>query len=475
MKSNYRFILTVLLLCVLNACGVTDSEDISIEIKVVDRYQNAIPGARVSLTSPEVNRTANSEGVAVFSDLDEGSYQIQISAIYFGDTSVTVAVETGSITRETVQLERTSVPLRIVVENTIGYAIEGATVDLNPGDLQRTTSSNGYARFDDLVAGFYTYDISVPGFLAVSDTITVEPDRSTFRRVTLRRVNPITPFPRVSAAAGVIGDRLFIAGGDVLSPYGINYYYSTSVLEIYEPASNTWETGASAPEYFAAGVAGVIDGKLYVVERERYNSPVRLHMYDPSIDLWTYGSSLPSSRRDFSGTVVDRKLYVVGGRDSRASENLDLVEMYDPDLDSWTTRASLPRPLYLAAVGAIQGRMYVAGGSPADSTGLEMYDPQSDVWTSLTPMPTPRAEAMSAVVAGKLYVLGGYDSAWSETTVVEVFDPALNSWTVSAPLSSYRRNAALGVIAGQIYIFWGSVWGHDGTRTLLNSFEVYSP
>ena len=92
------------------------------------------------------------------------------------------------------------------------------------------------------------------------------------------------PTARSEAVAGVINGKIYVAGGEVG-----NVPFNT--LEVYDPATDSWETKAPLPKACYRAAAGVIDGKLYVVGGDgwvelegggKYWSYVgTLHIYTP--------------------------------------------------------------------------------------------------------------------------------------------------------------------------------------------------
>ena len=95
--------------------------------------------------------------------------------------------------------------------------------------------------------------------------------------------------PQISAwaASGIIGNQLFIAGGDDATDQG------SPTLQIYDIATRTWRFGASLPDSrtrFARGF--VVDGKLFVMSPlDRDGNPVLV--YDPQANTWTEEAPMP--------------------------------------------------------------------------------------------------------------------------------------------------------------------------------------
>ena len=94
----------------------------------------------------------------------------------------------------------------------------------------------------------------------------------------------LPPMPHACrmAASGVIGNELFIAGGDNVSS-------QLRVVQIYDIATRTWRVGAppqgwSNPGSGARKTKGVVvDGKLFLFS-SRLQSPL---VYDPQSNTWT--------------------------------------------------------------------------------------------------------------------------------------------------------------------------------------------
>jgi N-acetylneuraminic acid mutarotase len=175
------------------------------------------------------------------------------------------------------------------------------------------------------------------------------------------------PVPRAAAAVGVIGDRIFLAGG-----FGGAVYNGTE-LQIYDPARDTWQSSS------------------------RGEVP-----------------PLPVGRNHVPGAVLDGLLYVLGGREGGTRDGLhSRVDVYDPVARAWSVRAAMPTARGGAAAGVVGGRIVVTGGegNAADPKGIfpqtEIYDPARDSWTVSTPMRIPRHGMGAAGIGDRLYVPAG--------------------------------------------------------------------
>ncbi len=277
-------------------------------------------------------------------------------------------------------------------------------------------------------------------------------------------------------AEGVVGDTTFtfrfnepVADTSVTNTSHISLSGGLSLDSI--TAGDAWSVGADMTTGRYNAMAGVIDGRLYVVGGRSETSPLdQLSVYDPDTDSWSTGQAMPTARHSAAAGIIDGKLYVAGGVDDSFTR-LSVLEIYDPDTNSWSTGTPLPDPTGWPAAGVIDGRLYVVGGSSNDVSYLNStrcYDPASNTWTDLTPIPTARSSAATGVIGRKLYVAGGEGTS-GESASLEIYDPDTDSWVTGTLLQTARTSAAGGVIGGRFYV----AGGFNGNE--LGSLEVYDP
>jgi N-acetylneuraminic acid mutarotase len=226
----------------------------------------------------------------------------------------------------------------------------------------------------------------------------------------------------------VIGGKLYVAGG---APGG-DALQTTNILEVYDPAMDTWTTKASMPSPVLSAAAGVVDGRLYVAGGMNYCgacTPLNtLEVYDPVTDSWTTKAPMPSARSQLDGesAVVNGLFYVVGGS-ATATGNpaTGTLQVYNPATDTWTIKTSMPTPRDAPGVGVLGGILYAAGGRDGAGNSLatvETYNPSTDNWTELPALPTARSAASTLGSNGVLYVAGG--AAPAGLNIVEAFTSA---------------------------------------------------
>ncbi|MBI2836667.1 MAG: PD40 domain-containing protein [Chloroflexi bacterium] len=268
--------------------------------------------------------------------------------------------------------------------------------------------------------------------------------------------------------AGVINGKLYVPGGWNYPDSGL----PTNTLFVYDPATNSWSTGAPMPQVVlygsGNGASGVINGKLYVTTPYNgYSGTYKyLHVYDPATNTWTQLASSPNAHALPASGVIDNKLYIAGGSDGGNHNKLDV---YDPVANSWTTKAPMPVSGSGFASAVMNGKLYAIGGNTAGgvSSAVYVYDPSTDTWTTETSMPTARAGAAAGVINGVIYVAGGSNSTGTLVTV-EAF-PVGGAWTTKTSMPAARSYAAAAVINGILYVAGGN--GGSGPTSTLQAYN----
>ncbi len=210
-----------------------------------------------------------------------------------------------------------------------------------------------------------------------------------------------------TTSAGVFTVRVHVTDGQGL----VSNELSTSFRITPDP----WVTKAAmpVPQWVASGVAA--NGRIYVlggrstVNPDEYFSLVQI--YNPATDVWTTGAPMPMAG-DVTVAAVSGKIYLFG---------TSMTYVYDPALDSWAPRTSIPLPRS-PGVAVLNGRVYLMGGIDATAmrtTGVEIYDPVADAWSFGAPVPSAYADMAATAAGGKIYLRGG---TW-------IYDAASDSWS----------------------------------------------
>lgn len=230
--------------------------------------------------------------------------------------------------------------------------------------------------------------------------------------------------------AGVIGGKLYLAGGAVERTDGSYQYYKT--LYVYDPAADVLARKADMPRNTAGGISAVIGGKLYVLTGVCQGCTPRVsrrfYRYNPATNAWVSLPWAPHAHAAGVGGVINGKLYVAGGYAENETVTVT-VDVYDPVTNKWSPRAPLPDDDLTEAAGAVlNSRLYVVGGWGRLGLGkLYAYDPVSNTWTAKAPLLTPRLRLAAATItvsgSSRILALGGLTESRVMTAANEAYKP----------------------------------------------------
>jgi N-acetylneuraminic acid mutarotase len=286
--------------------------------------------------------------------------------------------------------------------------------------------------------------------------------------------------PRSEFALAELGGRVYLIGG---YPPG---RIPSNVIQVYDPATNSWALGPPAPAAVHHSTAMAVDGRLFLIGGELLGAGTgqapqyigNVYELDLPSGAWQPRAPMPTARSGGGAGVIDGKIYVAGGRPPRGND----FAVYDPAADRWTVLPSLPTGRNHLAVDAIGGRLYVAGGRFDDvgspMTGaLEIFDPAANAWTGGASMPTPRAGVAAIAAFGCLYVIGGEGNPAHPQGMfaqTEAYDPRTNTWQSLTPMATPTHGLNRAVfLNGRIHVPGGAVTLGGNTGSTLH--QVYQP
>lgn len=254
-----------------------------------------------------------------------------------------------------------------------------------------------------------------------------------------------------------------------------------SVVEAYDPATDTWRRAADLPTALHHANAAVVDDRLFVLgflTDRSFSADGRVFVYDPDLDAWGEGRSLPPfTERGGSGVaVVDDRVYVVGGYRGGAVTD---VSRYDPATDAWEVLPSLPVAADHLVAGAVLGVVYAVGGRSGGIGGhrpaVWAFHPDAGGWIERASMPTSRAGAAATTAGGLVYVFGGEGNRDDESGVfaqAEAYDPDSDTWERLAPMPTPRHGMGAATIDGIVYVPGG---GDLEGFAAVDTHEAYLP
>ncbi|MFD2148389.1 Kelch repeat-containing protein [Mucilaginibacter antarcticus] len=227
-----------------------------------------------------------------------------------------------------------------------------------------------------------------------------------------------------------LGDKVF-----VLSAFSDRNYPNQVPLAnayAYDTKANTWQQLAGLPESRRRGGAGaaVYKGKLYLVAgiTHGHNNGTNgmLDVYDPATNTWTILPDAPHIRDHSTAVVVKDKLYAIGGRNTSLHDANNFmsffdkvvleVDCFDFKTNKWSTLdAKLPMGTGGGACVNLNDKIYYIGGERA--AGSLPNGPQKDVyymdpeknkqWTTGPSVNKARNGVGCAVIGNYIYIAGG--------------------------------------------------------------------
>jgi N-acetylneuraminic acid mutarotase len=165
------------------------------------------------------------------------------------------------------------------------------------------------------------------------------------------------PTARSAGAAAVIGDRIYVAGGR--PPRGNDF-------AVYDVTGNTWQTLPSLPSQRNHLTACAIAGKIYVAGgrlEAGFTSAMTsvLEVFDPQTGQWTTGAPMPTTRGGVNGIAANGHFFVFGGEGPNGV--FDEMEMYAPAQNRWYQLEPLPIAVHGVTGSAfLNGRIHLPGG-----------------------------------------------------------------------------------------------------------------
>jgi hypothetical protein len=163
------------------------------------------------------------------------------------------------------------------------------------------------------------------------------------------------PIFSAEGVSGVIDGKLYvlpgICSGDGYPNPGYCVEERTRRFYRYNPVTNSWTSRRQAPHYHRQGAAAVMDGKLYVVGGFKDFHPVAdLDVYDPATNSWQTLAPIPTAGSAI-GAVLGGQFYVLVQQFSGTSSYY-LSYAYNRSTNQWKAKAA---PSFDQTLGGFRG------------------------------------------------------------------------------------------------------------------------
>lgn len=229
------------------------------------------------------------------------------------------------------------------------------------------------------------------------------------------------PDARWSGAACTVNGKAYFIGGatfDCCTHNGSYTVYHPSVLE-YDPVLNSVTKKSSMPTKRRGFAACVFNGKILTFgggrsisdssQEEEYPLSV-IEQYDPATDTWTSIGAMPIARLWPACASIGNYIYITGGTTDSTKSRLD---RYNPSDNTWSSMPNMPagHTAYYAAVGAAIGTMFIVFGGSDDANNeikdVNIFETTTNQWRNGSSMPVARSGGVAVTIDPIVYILGG--------------------------------------------------------------------
>jgi len=139
-------------------------------------------------------------------------------------------------------------------------------------------------------------------------------------------------------------------------------------VEEYDPVTDTWTRKPDMPTPRHSFSVSEINGKFYLIGGKTGSKIVGgpclslVEEYDPATETWTKKANMPTARARLCTCALNGKIYAIGGM-VEGKVMTSVVEAYDPSTDAWSKEAEIPVGRCSMSVDVVDGKIYVIGGS----------------------------------------------------------------------------------------------------------------
>jgi len=198
------------------------------------------------------------------------------------------------------------------------------------------------------------------------------------------------PVKRGAAVAATVGDKMYVVGGVTTQPWAKENYLDFTTpqrglgtVHEYDPKTNTWRERTAMPTPRNHAAIGVVNGKVYVIGGRVGAAFISLasdtslvEVYDPATDTWgTPGARMPTTRSALAYGVYNNRIYVAGGefQDPMQQTTFRTFEAYDPATNTWSVLPPMTLARHGIAAAVVGNRFYaVSGDVQSSGTGVEV-------------------------------------------------------------------------------------------------------
>ncbi len=299
----------------------------------------------------------------------------------------------------------------------------------------------------------------------------------------------VAPMSRWESEDFTYNNELYAFGG-----YTDRTLDATTECDVYNPATNVWSKVTTMPNAaITHGAVTLIGDTVYIAggnlgsfgNIKSGTATNQVVTYDLTTGVWGSIQSLPVAVTSGGMVCINNQLIYYGG--INAASTVDQSATWSLDLTNpnakWVSEAAMPDARNHIGYAAINGIAYAIGGihlynQPAgNDAAVDAYNPVTNTWTAVASLPVAWGgiNSTTMVVNGKIVIVGGqtnggYDGIYLNS--IEEYDPVANSWAAMGTLPEANQGESIAYINGTLIVADGTVdnqggWAQD--QTFLDS------
>jgi uncharacterized protein (TIGR03437 family) len=224
------------------------------------------------------------------------------------------------------------------------------------------------------------------------------------------------------------------------------------------------------------GGCAVVNNILYAMGGANNTTALTVvESYNPATNTWSTLPAMPTATDSVNATVENNIIYVIGGY-NQSTGRLATVQAFNPATSTWSVVTPLKVGKSEPGIGLLGSTIVAAGGlANSGQTGdNEGYNAATGTWQSLTPVPAPWYNGCSGAIGGVLYLAGGQNNGVS--AAVQSYSLQTNSWTTglaAMPNATVVHGSA--VVGSALYCFGGSNNSAPLGGAIYNYVQIYQP
>lgn len=279
-------------------------------------------------------------------------------------------------------------------------------------------------------------------------------------------------------------DKFYLIGGRGMNP-----------VNVFDPATNTWETKGKAPVEIHHFQAVVYGNAIYIAGAMTGGYPKEkplenILIYYPETDKWVIGAETPEARRrGGSGAIVyNDKIYLACGiKLGHTNGTTNYFDCYDFKTGQWEILTDAPhiRDHFPAIVA--NEKLYCIGGRNTsvhypDNFGaffnatiaeVDYYDFKEEKWFTLKEkLPVPTAAGGIIKIDNNLIYMGGEGEQRQAYNETQCLDLTTGKWSQLAPMHTGRHGSGAILHNNTIYIAAGSPNKGGGNLSTMDIFTT---